>query len=181
MEKGLLKRIIAREWLILVGSLLVGFIGVLLLSYEFGMKYRQELSQRAEQYAKLEKEYESLHKNDEVSQLEKQYAKLEREYYWERGEGYEGMANMTLGDLQRGDLQRKRDSWLRERLPPGSIEKIHAESKKRKSWLAERAERLPPEPNKPDELSEWFVIFPYIITQFIRSIVWAFKKVLLRA
>ena len=199
MDKTLLKRRIAREWLILLGSIGVGLI-VLIVLYIVGysldyQEYEKQLSQWNEYQAVQEKEYEK-----KLSEWEKDHPEKEKEYEkWQKDHpalwGIRGIPhepwnepgsfeeNWGRGKQHANQTDQRSVVPFEQLWQPQGVEDSWAYWAYRPKLPVSLGRPSSPSlrPLEPSDISIWLIVFfPYIIIQFIRSIIWARKQVLLK-
>jgi hypothetical protein len=171
MDKTLLKKTIAREWLILLGAIGVGllmFMSLYYISYYVRdyKEYKKQLAQWHEDHPNPAKEYEK-----KLSEWEKDKANIKIPHN-DVDDAFENL------DPKYKEYRKKLSEMLSEWKKDKANLKIPDELK----WLIPKFVPDHPTPPKypPIEFSDYriwlIVISPYIIIQFIRSIVLAIKQ-----
>ncbi len=156
MDKTLLKRRIAREWLILLGAIGVGlivFISLYMVSY-----YVRDYKEYQKQLAQWQEDHPNHGKENEKKLSE-----------WKKDKPRETWGVPLMYKTYEEEEKAEKDSGF-----------PHPE------WMRPKFVPDPPTPPQypPIEFSDYsiwlIVIFPYIITEFIRSTIWARRQVLLK-
>ncbi len=169
MDKTLLKRRIAREWLILLGAIGIGVIVFMSLYISYYVRdykeYKKQLVQWHEDHPNPAKEYEK-----KLSEWKKDKANLKIPH-----SAVDDALENLLPEFKehKNKVSEKLSEWKKDKANPEIPDEL--------KWLIPKFVPDPPTPPKYPriEFSDkiWLIVIsPYIIIQFIRSIVWAIKQ-----